>query len=144
MSDPCGSSSCDYSDDDYGQAEDREYYRPLKRAIQNGDLKEVKRLVEEKHIDPDRYITFRPDKLALYVAYETGNDEIIEYLLNHGAEPLHSFLCYPFGLGIQEKVNNYARKLMLEQIKDRKLAEKKAREEKAKEKKAKEEEEEED
>ena len=116
MSDPCGSSSCDYSDDNYNQAKDREYYRPLKRAIQNEDLKEVKRLVEEEHIDPDIYITFRPDKTALFVAYETDNDEIIKYLLNHGAEPLHSFLEYPFDEDIYKKVNDYARKLMLEKI----------------------------
>ena len=70
-----------YSDDDYCAVKDRKYYWPLKRAIQNQDMNEIKRVIEEKGIDPDRYITFKPDKTALYMASETGNDEIMEYLI---------------------------------------------------------------
>ena len=129
-----------YSEDDFYEIRDRKYYQPLKRAIIDEDIKKVKFLVEKIGINPDRYITFHPDKTAIYVAYETGNDEIVKYLVEQGVRLIQpsDFAEYPFDYGIKKKLNEYARQLILEQIAENQ----KEKKEKEKEEKEKEEEEE--
>ena len=58
----------------------------LYSAIEDGNLEELKNLVENKGCDVNE--CYEDQTSALAFAVDRGNPEIIVYLLNHGADPL--------------------------------------------------------
>ena len=58
------------------------------------------------------------DETPLSIAMYQDEYEIAKYLLEHGANPLlpNEYYEFPFSWETEEKITNYARKLMLEEV----------------------------
>ena len=95
-----------------------EEYTDLSIAIDQGDLDRVKHLIEVDKIDIDEMVKHNMTPLA--IAVYQGEYEIAKYLLEHGANPLleDEFHELPFlNWETEKKVTDYARQLMLEEVK---------------------------
>ena len=91
-------------------------YTDLGLAIAENNLKEVKRLVEEE--DADINETDCKQMTPLNMAMYEGAYEIAKYLLDHGADPLipNDYMEFPFD---EDKVREYARKILYDEIKEK-------------------------
>ena len=92
-----------------------DYEVPLHIAIKNKHNDIAKYLIEHgsefNNVNPS-------NESAIYFAYRTGNDEMVEYLLDKGADTLIQTkdLGFPFDEEIQKKLSKLAAKLMKEKI----------------------------
>ena len=102
-----------------------EEWSDLAEAINQGNFQEVKRLIEVKEVDIDEMV--KHDNTPLAIAMYQGEYEIAKYLLEHGANPLlgDEFHEFPFSWETEEKITNYVRKLMLEEVEKEMKEEKK-------------------
>ena len=95
-----------------------EEWSDLAEALSQGNFQEVKRLIEVEQVDIDEMVKHNMTPLAIAVYQEEY--EIAKYLLEHGANPLleDEFHEFPFSWENEEKITNYARKLMLEEVEE--------------------------
>ena len=90
----------------------------LTDAIREENFEEVKRLIEVEKVDINERI--KDGVAPLAIAWDEGTPEIVKYLLEHGANPLleDEFHELPFlNWETEKKVTDYARQLMLEEVK---------------------------
>ena len=93
-----------------------EEWSDIAEAVSQGNFEEVKRLIEVEGVDIDEMV--KHDKTPLAIAMYQDEYEIAKYLLEHGANPLlpNEYYEFPFSWETEEKITNYARKLMLEEV----------------------------
>ena len=94
-----------------------EEYTELSIAIDQGDFDKVRHLIEDEKVDIDEMV--KHDMTPLAIAVYQEELEIAKYLLEHGANPLldNDYHEFPFEWETEKKLINYARQLMLEDIK---------------------------